>query len=102
MIEKELWRKERIAWLRRIWIHYAKALCIASMYRTSLSGCLRASIAVIFDRYDDRLLDWRAPEGEVVAWHSLGTYHTDYGTGYAFAYLKVVGFQFAVGEDGSM
>lgn len=91
-------------WLRRVWSHYREQRNQPTWQRTYFWHCVRASIALILNRNDVRIIeDWRLfSEKNEVAWNNLGTYWTDYGTGYAWEALHCRGLSFAVIEDSNL
>lgn len=94
--------KERKKWIRRIWKHHRQATYDQhDLMPTYFWDCLRATVALLLNRFDESILEYDQ-SSEEVAWKDNGTYETDYGTGESWLALSVQGFRVAIREDGSL
>lgn len=92
---------ENREWIRRIWSHHWEALRSDTLWRTDFLDCLRATVAILLNRWDEAILEYDQ-SSEPVAWKDNGTYETDFGTGHSFLSLNVKGLRVAILEDGDL
>ncbi len=91
-------------WVRQVWAQFSRRLDNPELQPRVPKWrhwflCVRATLALRMDReVEPDGSEW----GTAIAWQSLGFYNTDYGTGQAFAELRVCGFKFMVIEDGTL
>jgi hypothetical protein len=106
MIKRFLyWLVPDAEWIGHLWAHHYGQLTNEQVQPVSSWACIRATIAIILRREDHSLVDFRSERfwnGEEIAWAGFGEYWTDYGVGKSWDYLKVDGFSYAIGSDGSL